>query len=256
MELENKKTGFKAENLKIEKTQTRVYHLLEREISNGAFPDGKLPSEPKLAQMLGVSRATISVTLAFMEREGIVVRRHGSATYVNKAYADIKAQITDGVGIYDLISKCGYNPSLIWNQSEEVNQKELSAYITRKLSLKEGSKVIRICRLFGADEQPAVYVEEYIPCDNLNKPFNMEALPETLYKLVDEYCKRTIEFTIVDIVPCTPEDKITKYFSFDDNKGILLSEELHLDNQSNPLVFSKVYTYDKYIRYQAVRIRK
>ena len=84
----------------------------------------------------------------------------------------------------------------------------------------------------------------------------MEALPETLYKLVDEYCKRTIEFTIVDIVPCTPEDKITKYFSFDDNKGILLSEELHLDNQSNPLVFSKVYTYDKYIRYQAVRIRK
>ena len=103
MELKNKDTGFKAENLKIEKTQTRVYHLLEREISNGAFPDGKLPSEPKLAQMLGVSRATISVTLAFMEREGIVVRRHGSATYVNKAYADIKAQITDGVGIYDLI---------------------------------------------------------------------------------------------------------------------------------------------------------
>ena len=247
--------GFQGENLKKEKMQTRVYNLLQREISNGSFPDGKLPSETKLAQMLGVSRATIGVTLAFMEREGMVVRRHGSATYVNKYYKDIKAQITDGVGVYDLIQKCGYEPSLKWSRIEKLQQNQISKYITRRLQLEEDSRVICIRRLFCADGNPAVYVEEYIPTESLKESFDDSALPETIYKLAELYCKSPIEFTIVDIVPCTPEDEISNYFGFEDKKGILLSEETHLNNRSEPIVFSKVYTYDKYIRYQALRIR-
>lgn len=250
------KSNFQGENLKREKTQTLVYNLLQREIASGAFTEGKLPSETKLAKMLGVSRATIGVTLAFMEREGMVVRRHGSATYVNKAYKDIKAQITDGIGIYDLIEKCGYEPSLQWSRCEEINQSELSGYIKKKLQMKENTKAICIHRLFCADGSPAVYVEEYIPEKNLKENLDEDALPETIYKLAEEYCKTPIEFTIVDIVPCTPEDEIVDYFGFEDNKGILLSEETHLDTLSNPVVFSKVYTYDKYIRYQALRIRR
>lgn len=243
-------------SLKHDKLKNLVRESIFDAIKKGYFPNGKLPTETKLAKMLGVSRATINTTLAYMEREGIVVRRHGSATYINKYYADIKAQITDGVGVYDLIEKCGYQPSLRWNKTVELGAAELPPYIAEKLALNLEERAVRISRLFCADGNPAVYVEEYIPCSRLKKSIENEKLPETIYKLAEEYCKSTIDFTIVDIVPCVPEDGITRYFDLDPNSGILLSEELHLDKNSNPLVCSKVYTYDKYIRYRAIRIRK
>lgn len=253
---DKKENELHIENVKQDKVQTKVYNILQREINRGAFPDGKLPSENKLAKLLGVSRATISITLAFMEREGMVVRRHGSATYVNQAYASIKAQITDGIGVYDLIEKCGYTPSLMWSKIEKLSPGLKADYVINKLKLEKGMEVFCIRRLFCADEHPAVYVEEYIPSCNLIETLNLEELPETIYKLSEKFCEHPIEFTIVDLVPYMPDDMVNSLFGPMDSAGILLSEELHLDNASKPVIFSRVYTYDKYVRYQALRVRK
>lgn len=238
------------------KLQDYVRDCIFKEIQSNSFPNGKLPTETVLAKALGVSRATVSIALASMERDGVVIRRHGSATYVNKAFTKIKAQITEGIGVYDLIQKCGYVPSLKWNKTEVIPCQELPTYLVEKLGVGEESRITRISRLFAADGNPAVYLEEYIPCGLLKKEIDNNTLPETIYKLASEYCEKDIEFTVLDIVPCVPADFISNYFDASGGKGILLSEELHLDRLSNPLIFSKVYTYDKYIRYQAIRIRK
>ena len=103
------------------KLQDRVRDSILKEIKNGSFPDGKLPTEGALAKMLGVSRATISITLAYMEREGIVVRRHGVATYVNLGYNDIHSSINQGVGIYDLIKQNGYEPATLHDSINLIN---------------------------------------------------------------------------------------------------------------------------------------
>lgn len=255
--MEEKKMLFRPINLKSDKIQTQVYQLLKKEIARGAFPDGKLPSEPKLAEALGVSRATISATLSSLQRDGIIIRKHGSATYVNKQFASIKASITEGVSIYEIISNCGYSPSLKWSKRCILSQPDIPKNISKKLELSDKDQIIRFERLFCADGNPAAYVEEYIPCKNLKGEIpEDEKLPSTLYEMAEEYCTSPIEFTVVDVVPCVPEDSVSNLFEKGTGRGILLVEELHLNNCSEPIVFSKVNTFDKYIRFQAMRIKR
>lgn len=255
--MKEKSELFKPVNLKSEKIQTQVYQLLKNEIVRGAFPEGKLPSEPKLAEALGVSRATISATLSSLQRDGIIIRKHGAATYVNKQFADIKASITEGVGIFDIIRNCGYTPSLKWSKRCVLLQAELPRYISKKLELFEGDQIIKFERLFCANENAAAYVEEYIPQKNLKRKLPQDdRLPSTLYEIAEEYCISPIEFTVVDVVPCVPEDSVSDLFEKGTGRGILLAEELHLNSRSEPIVFSKVNTFDKYIRFQAMRIKR
>lgn len=243
-------------SLKQNKLQTRVRESILQEIKNGSFSDGKLPTEGKLAELLGVSRATISITLAYMEREGIVVRRHGAATYVNLGYKNIHSLINQGIGVYDLIKQNGYVPSLISDSINIIPADVLGGTIVSKLNLAETDLVKRIRRIFGADQNPAVLTEEYIPEKFIIKPIDMDHLPETIYKLSEQYCISPIEFTLVEIIPYYVDDFIAQQLKYTSREPILLTEEVHLNNQSAPMIYSKVFVLDKYIRFQAIRIRQ
>jgi len=67
--------------------------------------EARLPSERGLAERLGVSRATVAKALAGLAREGLVVRRHGSGTYVLDRPA--RTALCLGVGLRHVIHKSG-----------------------------------------------------------------------------------------------------------------------------------------------------
>lgn len=246
--------GF--ETLKQDKLQSRVRDSILEQIRIDAFPDGKLPPENKLAKLLGVSRATISITLAYLEREGAVVRRHGSAAYVNKGFNSIHSSINQGVGVYDLIKQNNYEPSLISNSIECKHAHEFDKGIQEHLCLTADDKVSCVQRIFAANGNPAVLTEEYIPEKYLAHPLESDNLPETIYLLSEQYCLSPIEFTLIEIVPCCVNDYLENLLRCEPEDPILLTEELHLDNKSIPIIFSNVFVLDKYIRFQAIRIRQ
>jgi len=63
----------------------RLYLLLKERIRSGAIPPGhKLPSEPNLAREHMISRVTIRRALDGLARDGLILRRPGSGTFVRK----------------------------------------------------------------------------------------------------------------------------------------------------------------------------
>src|SRR6476661_2315477 len=58
----------------------QVEQLLRHAISQGRFPDGRLPTEIELADQLGVSRETVRLAAEVLQREGLLfkVRRKGT----------------------------------------------------------------------------------------------------------------------------------------------------------------------------------
>ena len=81
-------------------------------IADGSLPSsGKLPSEPALAAMLGVSRATLREAITLLEAEGLVDRRHGSGTYLLPS-AGLKNNMNVNFGITDVIESAGRAPRL------------------------------------------------------------------------------------------------------------------------------------------------
>lgn len=64
----------------------RVYHMLFTQIANGNFPaNQRLPSEPNLAETLGVSRPVLREALKRLRDEGVVYARQGAGNFVRAA---------------------------------------------------------------------------------------------------------------------------------------------------------------------------
>ena len=61
--------------------QQDLHQRLE-ELINRTEPGGRLPSEPKLAGKLGVSRATLREVMRTFEMQGLLRRRQGVGTFV------------------------------------------------------------------------------------------------------------------------------------------------------------------------------
>lgn len=73
------------------RTDNRPLHVQAAEalrtlLQGSEYPAGmRLPSEPELAQRLGISRPTLRGALQTLEEEGAIVRRHGVGTFVAEA---------------------------------------------------------------------------------------------------------------------------------------------------------------------------
>lgn len=65
------------------KTQFLVEDLISK-IFQKQFPDGKLPSERKLAETYGVSRSTVQQALTRLAGMGLLQRRQGDGVYIRK----------------------------------------------------------------------------------------------------------------------------------------------------------------------------
>ena len=63
----------------------QVYEKLYEMINDGnTFPVGtKLPSEPKLANMLGVSRMTLRQALSLLREDGLITKIQGKGNFIN-----------------------------------------------------------------------------------------------------------------------------------------------------------------------------
>ena len=66
-----------------------IYQVIVRDITDqiaqgGLKPGDRLESELSLAERYGVSRMTLRQALGELESSGLVVRRHGSGTFVSR----------------------------------------------------------------------------------------------------------------------------------------------------------------------------
>ena len=59
-----------------------IADTLREEAVSGGFPSGRFPSETQVSRRFGVARQTAVKAIEMLVREGIIVRRRGSGTFV------------------------------------------------------------------------------------------------------------------------------------------------------------------------------
>jgi len=91
----------------------RVADDLRARISAGEMQPGeRLPSEPDLARLHGVSRASIRGAIAMLEEDGFVNRRRGSGTYVTSRPV-LRNDLGRNSGVSSLIASMGLEPGTV-----------------------------------------------------------------------------------------------------------------------------------------------
>jgi GntR family transcriptional regulator len=87
----------------------QLAEILRTQIGDGRYrPSDRLPGEPVLTRMYGVSRATVAKALEQLEAEGLVRRRQGKGTFVQPTR--LKRPLPELTGFSEHVSQLGLKP--------------------------------------------------------------------------------------------------------------------------------------------------
>lgn len=158
-----------------------AYEQLYKMIADGTFPAGsKLPAEPKLAEMLGVSRMTLRKSLGLLHDDALIKKVQGAGTFITDICRDTKGHLEEfGMPLYNCCN-------------EKIDRMELefrlevpNSYITDVLKRKS-PVVVSVDRWYFGGDRLIAYTFTTIPIEtiseeniDLNDKLQLETFVET-----------------------------------------------------------------------------
>lgn len=117
--------------------------LRERIVAQGLEPGDRLPSEPELARSLGVSRPSLREGITLLEEDGVVVRLHGSGTYVSHR-PGVRNDLSRNFSVSSMIAAMGVEPG---SAAESCATETAPSRVALALGIEAGTPVCALRRI-------------------------------------------------------------------------------------------------------------
>lgn len=125
---------------------------IEDAVTRGAIkPGDALPSERDLATKVEVSRVTVRKAVQHLVRDGILVQRHGSGTFVAPNQSRVEQSLSQLTSFTDDMARRGMAVRAVWLDRGIYDP---SPEETMILGLSPGERVSRVARLRLAGDMP------------------------------------------------------------------------------------------------------
>ena len=241
----------KIKHIRRNSTSDLVRKELIRNIKNGNFENGVLPSEDKIAAMFGVSRITIRDALANLENLGYISRIQGKGTIVNQLIAGLTGRISEGKPFTELIRSEGYEPSVTGGKAVKL---PMADDIRIKLNT-DSADMYRVEKLFLGDGKPMVYGVNYFSTDYINDDILKCPIDDTLvFTMIQErFDFPAIAYDIIDVHPYAAEKEIAEKLDIPEGTPMLMFESVSIAQNEQPLMVNREYYHPDKIRFHEVR---
>jgi GntR family transcriptional regulator len=158
-----------------------VADVLRREITGGAYPGVRLPDERVLGARLGASRNTVREALRLLRAEGLVTRRPGVGTRVERPKyghgLDRLAGLAEALAGYGTVTNQVRTARLLTGPARSV---------TDRLDLPPGSDVVHLERLRRLNGEPLSLDTTYLPADIGRPLLDRDLAGRDLFALLEE----------------------------------------------------------------------
>lgn len=222
---------------------SKISTTLIKELRNGRFKDDdKLPAENDLAVIYNVSRTVIRDVLSDLERDGFIARVRGIGTAINRDILNISHRLDLKFEYNELISEVGANPV---PDNISVHTAEASPDIAKSLNIDDGERVLVLERRMLADNVPVIYSTDYIPLyifagvDYHNFDW---VIP--IFDLLEKHCGISVVTDIAEIKAVMGDDIIRKKLNVNDNKPLIMLDEIGYSKLGHPIMRSFEYYTD------------
>ena len=160
---------------------------IEDAIGRGAIkPGDALPSERDLAVKVDVSRVTVRKAVQQLVRDGVLVQRHGSGTFVAQPARRVEQSLSQLTSFTEDMARRGMNTRAVWlDRGLYVPSPEETVV----LGLSAGDRVARIARLRLSNEVPMAIERASLSGRVLPDP---EAISSSLYAHLEKSHNRPV----------------------------------------------------------------
>jgi GntR family transcriptional regulator len=223
---------------------------LKRLILGGEFAIGeKLPNEDRLCERFGVSRVTIREAVRGLIEDGLVVRRHGSGTYVTRRPL-IRNSLDVNFSYTDHFAASGFRPGrkLLGMRTIPAGEEDAAA-----LDVPAGTALREVRRVRTADGRPAIYSVDRIPLEILGRDLDGADYAGSLYRILTAadhpiaHAEAVLSPTVADkdlarILDVSPGTSIQGLRQVDYDEGgrpVMVSDEWHVTSVIELRVFRR-----------------
>ena len=230
-----------------EEVATRLRQLIG---SRGPTKTDRLPSELALSLQFSVSRATVRQAITVLERDGLLVRRHGVGTFVNQFALSMATRLEEVWDYSEMIRLSGYEPT---SRFEGMTLGPPSPKIAERLVQPSNAEVLTTKDVFFADGIPVIYCEDSIPAGLVRSAYSDSDLQGPIYRFLEIRCEQRVDHNITEIVPVRANRTLAKLLQCRPGTPLLSFEEVAFNRDGEPLMYSEEYYRPEYFSFTVVR---
>lgn len=205
----------------------KIARLLKSEINGNSWHVGDLlPSEAELAVRYNVSRNTLRKALSLLEGEGIIHRKHGSGTYIQKK--NFVAHIDHMNSFSEIAHKSGKEAG---SQIMKFEVQDASPTIATELNLVTGEQVYYIKRLRFIEDNAAQLEETWMSVARF-PDLTVSHMQKSKFSYIENECGIKIIGTFETFSPTFPTPEIASILRISPRDPILKIQTQAVDSNS------------------------
>jgi DNA-binding GntR family transcriptional regulator len=231
----------------------QVNRIIRDRIHGGIYPPGgRLPSETDLAAEFGISRATLRLAIAPLVSDGVLLRKQGDGTYVNKRGWEVTSKLDRFWSFVKLIQDTGHEPEV---RMRRVAYRNVTAWEAEMLEIPLESQVLVIERLFLSEENPVIYSTNIVPAVLMaDKPLSDEVVI-SINDFLSTHAGQEIYYSTADIAAEVPEEEIFEALELPEGMPILRFSDVFYNRDEQPVAIGLNYYNEKILGMRLVRQR-
>jgi GntR family transcriptional regulator len=230
-----------------------TYQRLQVELSEliqNAPKGSKLPSEPVLAQKMGVSRATLREAMRTFESQGMLRRQQGVGTFIVGPTQVIDSGLEVLESIETLAERIGLEVSM---GEFEVNHIEADPKQAKKLNLTIGDPVVEVRRVIMTHDSPVAYLVDILPEAVLNPEILIARFTGSVLDLLINIGNPPLATSKTEISAVHAPVDVAKALNIQRGDTLLLLTALLFNEAGDPVDFSHSYFLPGFFRLHIIR---
>lgn len=220
-------------------------------IRSGAYADARyLPDEEQLSEELGIDHTQLQDALSALEEEGMITRRAGEGTLINRHVLNVRPRMDMEVEFLDMVRQSGKEAAVSFIRVMDGTADE---HIASQLQIPVGTPLIRVARLITADGVPAIYCLDVVEKARVHGAPTMEDYRLPIFHFLKDFCQINPYLDLTEVRPAKADEHLSETLKVALGTPLLLMDEVDYDIDGNPVFCSLQYYRDGIIRHMVMR---
>jgi GntR family transcriptional regulator len=149
----------------------------------------------------------------------------------------------------DMIQSSGYEPGIVFLDSFTCPAEEEVA-LALQISIEE--PVLKIRKVFTADNKPAIYSINILPQTLQNRPHDPEKIKGPIFPYLQEAYGQLPAYSVTDLIPVIATPDLTSLLKVEPQSPLLLFKDIFYNAENQPILYGHNHFTDL-LHFKAIR---